>query len=208
MVDEELTNAAAISSRIWRTRTQEHSKYMSAKAAQHYIDAQYFDTNFIRTWYLPDDQWKRGLNYLIHARIGKLWTKSKGVKSHLYTLAPEFQNHCILCNQEVALDSKEELAHLIVRCPQMSTIRNSSGVEAAIHSIQDTGIWNDISDCQIYYLLCGATVSTTVLWASGGPGVNSVPFKIRIIQFLQEGLWHYYTALSRVTGLRLPDQPG
>jgi hypothetical protein len=127
---------------------------------------------------------------------------------NLYTIAPEFQNHCILCNQAVALDSKEELAHLTVRCPQMSTIRNSSGVEAAIHSIQDTGIWNDISDCQIYYLLCGATVSTTVLWASGGPGVNSVPFKIRIIKFLQEGLWHYYTALSRVTGLRLPDQPG
>jgi hypothetical protein len=44
MVDEELTNAAAISSRIWRTRTQEHSQSMSAKAAQHHIDAKYFST--------------------------------------------------------------------------------------------------------------------------------------------------------------------
>jgi hypothetical protein len=81
-------------------------------------------------------------------------------------------------------------------------------VEVAIHFIQNTGIWNDISDCQIHYLLCGATVSTTALWASGGSGVNSVPFQIWIIKFLQEGLWHYYTALSKVTGLRLTDQPG
>ena len=85
MVDEELTNAAAISSRIWYTRTQEHSQYMSAKAAQHYVDVNYFHTNFIRTWHLPDDQWNRGLNYLIHARTGKLWTKARESKA-IYTL--------------------------------------------------------------------------------------------------------------------------
>jgi hypothetical protein len=52
------------------------------------------------------------------------------------------------------------------------------------------------------------TVSTTNLWVCGGPAVNSIPFQIRIIKFLQEGLWHKYAALSRVTGLILPDKPG
>jgi uncharacterized protein YtpQ (UPF0354 family) len=59
----------------------------------------------------------------------------------------------------------------------MSTTRNSSGVEAAIRSIQDTGIWNDISDCQIYDVLCGATVSTTDLWASGVQELTRFPFR-------------------------------
>jgi hypothetical protein len=38
--------------------------------------------------------------------------KKQGSQKPLYTLAPEFQNHCILYNQAVALDSKEELSIL------------------------------------------------------------------------------------------------
>jgi hypothetical protein len=189
---------------IWFKRTLEHRNYMTARAAQRYLKYEFDQTSYIRSWFLPDDHWNRGLLYLIHIRIGKIWTKSKGCKSNLYTLTEHTKTHCILCDCPTPLDSESEIAHLIVKCSHFNRERNSSKIINDLRYFGPQEFWSNRTEEELAALLCGATISTIALWKwRGVSGINFIPYEIRMIKFLRKILWVYHDALQRITSTDL-----
>jgi hypothetical protein len=192
-------NNSQLQAQIVAQRTAEHTTYMTANAAMIYLAADYYSTRYISTWFLADPQWKAGLTFLIHARLGQLWSKAKAKHLSTLTLTTYHLTHCLLCNAAHAPVEEDEIAHLVVSCPLLHQTRTNSGLSELIELVSTLFNQNDWSETQISRLLFGGKVGACSLWGARGPLVRGVPFEMRILAFLQDSLRLYYDQLRLYT---------
>jgi exonuclease III len=200
--DYETTDSISIKTAVMEKRLRTFRNYMNANATIRYMKSNFAKTNYIFSWDLPDKKWKTGHLLLIHARIGQLWTKSKGVKTGTFRLDLHSSEHCILCQQETHLDSEAEISHLIVCCPYFQTQRFATGLQDSILAIQLklNQLGAPASYIDIANFILGANNATLASFWKGLPNRRTRPLPIQIIEFLQGTMWQYYARLREVTG--------
>ncbi|KAH9257129.1 hypothetical protein BASA81_004679 [Batrachochytrium salamandrivorans] len=97
---------------------------------QKYVTRQLLDTSGFFKDPSFDQSRAHDTRYLMLARMDALWTARKAIQIGILVDTHPFSvDHCILCNQQLLSTS---IAHLVVKCEQVTDHRIQSGLVPAI----------------------------------------------------------------------------